>query len=115
MEEYRNRFDNLLVPVAFLQTVVLEETFMNGLSPWLKSEVETLESVGLTQMMKLALKIENRDMVQRECGLSSAYDSKPSHKTHHTRNANMASASDTTATSGWPNLNDYSERVCSWG
>ncbi|TYK23171.1 Ty3/gypsy retrotransposon protein [Cucumis melo var. makuwa] len=41
--EYRNRFDKYLAPVAFLQPVVLEETFMNGLSPWLKSEVETWE------------------------------------------------------------------------
>lgn len=75
MEEYRNQFDKM-APVAFLQTVVLEETFMNGLSPWLKSEVETLESVGLAQMMKLALKIENRELVRRECGLSSAYGGK---------------------------------------
>ncbi|KAA0060521.1 snRNA-activating protein complex subunit 4 [Cucumis melo var. makuwa] len=49
VEEYRNRFDKLLAPVAFLPTVVLEETFMNGLNPWLKSEVETLEPNGLAQ------------------------------------------------------------------
>ena len=63
MEEYRNRFDMYLAPVAFLQTIVLEETFMNGLSLWLKSEVDALEPIGLAQMMKLALKIENREMV----------------------------------------------------
>ncbi|KAA0065906.1 transposon Tf2-1 polyprotein isoform X1 [Cucumis melo var. makuwa] len=63
VEEYRNRFDKYLAPVAFLQTVVLEETFMNGLSPWLKAEVEVLEPRGLVQMMKLALKIEKRESV----------------------------------------------------
>lgn len=47
VEEYRNWFDKLLALVAFLQTVVLEETFMNGLSPWLKTKVECLEPVGL--------------------------------------------------------------------
>ncbi|KAA0062505.1 transposon Tf2-1 polyprotein isoform X1 [Cucumis melo var. makuwa] len=31
-EEYQNRFDKLLAPVPFLQMVVLEETFMNGLA-----------------------------------------------------------------------------------
>lgn len=49
--EYRNSFDKYLAPVAFLQTIVLEETFMNGLSPWHKSEVETLEPIGLAKMM----------------------------------------------------------------
>ena len=34
---------------------------MNGLSPWLKLEVDVLELRGLVQMMKLALKIENRE------------------------------------------------------
>lgn len=101
VEECKNRFNKLLVPVAFLQTVVLEETFMNGLSLWLKSEVEALESVGLVQMMKLALKIEIWEMVQRECGLSSAYESKLAHKATNTCSANVVSASDSTVTNGW--------------
>ncbi|KAA0062045.1 transposon Tf2-1 polyprotein isoform X1 [Cucumis melo var. makuwa] len=71
VEEYRNRFDKYLAPIAFLQSVVLEETFMNGLSLWLKTEVEVLEPQGSAQMMKLALKIENRERVRKECGLSS--------------------------------------------
>ena len=41
VKEYRNRFNKYLASVAFLQTVVLEETFMNGLSPWLKAEVDS--------------------------------------------------------------------------
>ncbi|TYK28636.1 transposon Tf2-1 polyprotein isoform X1 [Cucumis melo var. makuwa] len=39
MEEYRNWFVKLLALIAFLQTIVLEETFMNGFIPWLKTEV----------------------------------------------------------------------------
>uniref|UniRef100_A0A9I9E6W0 Uncharacterized protein n=1 Tax=Cucumis melo TaxID=3656 RepID=A0A9I9E6W0_CUCME len=73
VEEYRNRFDKLLAPVAFLHIAVLEETFMNGLSRWLKTEVKCLELVGLAQMMKLTLKIENREMMRKECGLKSVY------------------------------------------
>ncbi|KAA0038090.1 ty3-gypsy retroelement transposase [Cucumis melo var. makuwa] len=76
VEEYRNRFDKYLALVAFLQTVVLEETFMNELNPWLKTEVEVLEPRGLAQMMKLALKIEDRERVRKECGLVSVYGSK---------------------------------------
>lgn len=82
--------------------MVLEETFMNGLSPWLKSEVETLEPVGLAQMMKLTLKIENREMVRKECGLSSAYDTKPSYKTQHLRNSSVTPANEATDTGNWP-------------
>ncbi|KAA0065533.1 transposon Tf2-1 polyprotein isoform X1 [Cucumis melo var. makuwa] len=78
---------------------------MNGLSPWLKSEVETLEPVGLAQIMKLALKIENREMVRKECGLSSAYDSKPSSKAQHMRNASMTTAYETAAIGNWPMRN----------
>ncbi|TYK09954.1 Ty3/gypsy retrotransposon protein [Cucumis melo var. makuwa] len=73
VEEYRNRFDKYLAPVAFLQMVVLEGTFMNGLSPWLKTEVDVLEPCGLARMMKLGLKIENRKRVRNECGLISVY------------------------------------------
>lgn len=73
VEDYRNRFDRYLALVAFLQTVVLEETLMIGLSPWIKMEVETVEPIGLAQMMKFALKIENKELVRKECGLSSAF------------------------------------------
>ncbi|XP_050942184.1 transposon Tf2-1 polyprotein isoform X1 [Cucumis melo] len=102
VEEYRNRFDKLLAPVASLPTVVLEETFMNGLSPWLKSEVETLEPNGLAQMMKLALKIENREMVRRECGLISAYDSKTGHKPLQTKNTIATATKEGTTSGSWP-------------
>ncbi|TYK16932.1 transposon Tf2-1 polyprotein isoform X1 [Cucumis melo var. makuwa] len=76
VEEYWNRFDKYLGLMAFLQAMVLEETFMNGLSPWLKTEVEVLEPRRLAQMMKLTLKIDNREKVSKECGLISVYGSK---------------------------------------
>ncbi|KAA0053502.1 ty3-gypsy retroelement transposase [Cucumis melo var. makuwa] len=76
VEEYCNRFDKLVAPVPFLHKEVLEETFMNGLSPWLKAKVECLEPIGLTQMMKLALKIDNREVIRREAGLKSVYGGK---------------------------------------
>ena len=66
VEKYRNRFDKYLTPMAFLQTIALEETFMNGLYPWLKTKVSVLEPVGLAQTMKLALKMEHKEMVRRE-------------------------------------------------
>ncbi|KAA0062157.1 transposon Tf2-1 polyprotein isoform X1 [Cucumis melo var. makuwa] len=78
--------------------VVLEQTFMNGLSPWLKLEVEMWEPVGLAQMTKLALKIENREMVQKECGLNS----KATQRTPSARSTSATTASEGTTTSGWP-------------
>ena len=60
MEEYRNLFDKSVAPLPFLQKAVLEETFMNGLKPWIKAGMECWEPMGLAQMMKLAQKIENR-------------------------------------------------------
>ncbi|KAA0055926.1 transposon Tf2-1 polyprotein isoform X1 [Cucumis melo var. makuwa] len=80
----------------------LEETFMKGLSPWLKSEVETWEPTGLAQMMKMALKIENREMVRKECGLSSVYDSKATQRTANARNASATAANEGSTISGWP-------------
>ena len=46
---------------------------MNGLYPWLKTEVSLLEPKGLAAMMKLALKIEHREMVCKEAGFVSVY------------------------------------------
>ncbi|KAA0034820.1 ty3-gypsy retrotransposon protein [Cucumis melo var. makuwa] len=102
VEEYRNRFDKLLAPVAFLPTMVLEETFMNGLNPWLKSEVETLEPNGLAQMMKLALKIENRELVRKEYALISAYDTKTTYKSQQPKNVGSVAAKEGTIGGSWP-------------
>lgn len=42
---------------------------MNGLTMWIKAEVECWEPVGLAQMMKLAQRVENRELTRREAGL----------------------------------------------
>ncbi|TYK03419.1 transposon Tf2-1 polyprotein isoform X1 [Cucumis melo var. makuwa] len=59
VEKYRNLFDKLVAPLPFLQKVVIEETFMNGLKPWIKADLECWEPVGLAQMMNSSQKIEN--------------------------------------------------------
>lgn len=56
--------------------MVIKDTFTNGLSPWLKMEVDALGPVGLARMMKLALKMENGEMVWKEIGLVSVCGSK---------------------------------------
>lgn len=60
MEEYQNLFDKLVVPLPLLLKQVLEETFINRLTPWIKVEVECWELVALAQMMKLPQRVENR-------------------------------------------------------
>ncbi|KAA0040168.1 ty3-gypsy retrotransposon protein [Cucumis melo var. makuwa] len=69
VEEYRNLFDRLVAPLSDLPDKVMEETFMNGLFPWIRAEVEYSEPVGLPQMMRLALKAEIREIIQREANL----------------------------------------------
>ena len=51
VEEYRNLFDRLVVPLIDLSNKVMEETFMNRLFPWIRAKVEFSEPVGLPQMM----------------------------------------------------------------
>ena len=94
MEEYRHWFVKLLAPIAFLQTIVLEETFMNGFIPWLKTEVP-LNPVELAQMMKLASKIKNRELVRSECGLSSAYGGKPQFNLPNAKNTTTVATNKT--------------------
>ena len=72
MDEYHNLFDKLVAPLPFLQKAVLEETFMNGLKLWINAEMECWEPVGLVQMMKLAQKIENREVIRCESGFKCA-------------------------------------------
>ncbi|KAA0050168.1 transposon Tf2-1 polyprotein isoform X1 [Cucumis melo var. makuwa] len=69
MEEYRNQFDKLMAPVSDLPDRVIEETFMNGLLPWIKAEVEFCRPVGLAEMMLLAQLTKNREIIQNEANL----------------------------------------------
>lgn len=50
--EYRREFEELVAPVPHLTKEVLENTFLNGLNPLLKTEVRCLAQVGLEQIMK---------------------------------------------------------------
>lgn len=42
---------------------------MNGLTPWIKAEVECWEPVGLAGMMKIAQLVENQELTRSEAGL----------------------------------------------
>lgn len=76
MEEFWNLFDKSVAPLPFLQKAVLEEKFMNGLKPWIKADMECWEPMGLAQMMKLAQKIENREVIMGESSFKRAADGK---------------------------------------
>ncbi|KAA0042929.1 transposon Tf2-1 polyprotein isoform X1 [Cucumis melo var. makuwa] len=69
VEEYRNQFDKLMAPVSDLPYRVIEETFMNGLLPWIKAEVEFCRPVGLAEMMLLAQLTKNREIIRNEANL----------------------------------------------
>ncbi|KAL4033230.1 hypothetical protein IC575_006316 [Cucumis melo] len=69
VEEYRNKFDRLMAPVSDLPDRVIEETFMGGLFPWIKAEVEFCRPIGLAEMMLLAQLMENREKIRNEAGL----------------------------------------------
>lgn len=66
---------------------------MNGLSPWIKVEVECWELVGFVQMMKLAQRVENREITRREIGFKGGnggktYISLPTVKPNLSMNVN---------------------------
>ena len=64
-------FDKLVASLPYLPKEVLEETFINGLRPWIKAEVECWEPVGLAQMMKLTQQVENREVKRSEIGFKA--------------------------------------------
>ncbi|KAA0039090.1 ty3-gypsy retrotransposon protein [Cucumis melo var. makuwa] len=49
---------------------VVEDTFMNGLLPWVRSEVVFCRPKGLAEMMEVAQMVENREIVRIEAKLS---------------------------------------------
>ncbi|KAA0044267.1 transposon Tf2-1 polyprotein isoform X1 [Cucumis melo var. makuwa] len=51
LEEYRNLFDKLIAPLSDVQESVVEDTFMNGLLPWIRAEVAFCRPKGLAEMM----------------------------------------------------------------
>ena len=70
VEEYRNLFDKLVAPLSDLQERVVEETFMNGLLPWIRAEVAFCRLKGLAEMMLFAQLVENREIIRGEANLN---------------------------------------------
>ncbi|TYK02420.1 transposon Tf2-1 polyprotein isoform X1 [Cucumis melo var. makuwa] len=67
VEEYRNLFDKLVAPLSNLQERVIEDTFMNGLLPWIRAKVAFCRSKGLAEMMQVAWKTERSFEENRIC------------------------------------------------
>ena len=82
MEEYQNLFDKWVAPLTDIREKIVEETFMGGLLPWIKIEVEFCRSVGLAEMMKYALMVENREILRREANLPGYFIAKITNYPH---------------------------------
>ncbi|KAA0059479.1 hypothetical protein IC582_002784 [Cucumis melo] len=70
VEEYINLFDKMVAPLYDLPERVIEDTFMNGLLPWVRSEVVFCRPKGLAKMMEVGQMVENREIVRIEAKLS---------------------------------------------
>ncbi|KAA0033837.1 Ty3/gypsy retrotransposon protein [Cucumis melo var. makuwa] len=70
VEEYRNLFDKLVAPLFDLQERVIEDTFMNGLLPWIRAEVAFCRPKGLAEMMEVVQLVENREILRNEANLN---------------------------------------------
>ncbi|KAL0533232.1 hypothetical protein IC582_030448 [Cucumis melo] len=73
VEEYINLFDKMVAPVNDLPERVILDTFMNGLLPWVRSEVFFCRPKSLAEMMEVAQMVENREIARTEakmCGYS---------------------------------------------
>ncbi|KAA0035583.1 transposon Tf2-1 polyprotein isoform X1 [Cucumis melo var. makuwa] len=82
VEEYRNLFDKLIAPLSDIQESVVEDTFMNGLLPWIRAEVAFCRPNGLAEMMQIAQLVENRELIRNEANLKGFADGKyPSQST----------------------------------
>ncbi|KAA0041878.1 transposon Tf2-1 polyprotein isoform X1 [Cucumis melo var. makuwa] len=76
VEEYRNLFDKLVAPLSDVQEEVVEDTFMNGLIPWIRAEVAFCRPKGLVEMMQVAQLVENRELIRNEANLKSLMSGK---------------------------------------
>ncbi|KAA0062881.1 transposon Tf2-1 polyprotein isoform X1 [Cucumis melo var. makuwa] len=63
VDDYRNLFDKLVAPLSDVPDLVVEDTFMNGLFPWIRAEVILCRPKGLAEMMEFAQLVENREIV----------------------------------------------------
>ncbi|TYK05484.1 transposon Tf2-1 polyprotein isoform X1 [Cucumis melo var. makuwa] len=69
IEEYHNLFDKLVAPLSNVQEKVVEDTFMNGLFPWIRAEVAFCRPKGF-EMMQVAQLVENKELMRNEASLN---------------------------------------------
>lgn len=53
-KDYRRMFEMLATPLPAIPESVMEENFINGLSPEIRAEVRLIRPQGLGQIMELA-------------------------------------------------------------
>ena len=76
---------------------------MNGLIPWIKAEVEFWEPTGLAQMMSLAQRVENREVIQRETNLAGYLGGKyPFYLSNSTKPNASVSTNENTSGASFP-------------
>ncbi|KAL0556619.1 hypothetical protein IC582_005133 [Cucumis melo] len=97
-QEYRNLFDKMVAPLPDLQERVVEDTFMNGLLPWIRPEVAFCRSKGLAEMMEVAQLVENKEILRNEANLNRFSGEKNS--VQATRNSKTVSSYTTGGTKG---------------
>ncbi|TYK03449.1 transposon Tf2-1 polyprotein isoform X1 [Cucumis melo var. makuwa] len=71
VDDYRNLFDKLVAPLSDVPDPVVEDTFMNGLFPWIRAEVRICQPKGLAEMMEFAQLVENREIERNEANLNN--------------------------------------------
>ncbi|KAL4035846.1 hypothetical protein IC575_004554 [Cucumis melo] len=71
VDNYRNLFDKLVAPLSDVPDPVVEDTFMNGLFPWIRAEVRICRPKGLAEMMEFAQLVENREIKRNEANLNN--------------------------------------------
>ncbi|KAL4012849.1 hypothetical protein IC575_024994 [Cucumis melo] len=71
VDDYRNLFDKLVAPLSDVPDPVVEDTFMNGLFPWIRAEVRICRPKGLAEMMEFAQLVENREIDRNEANLNN--------------------------------------------
>ncbi|KAA0049930.1 transposon Tf2-1 polyprotein isoform X1 [Cucumis melo var. makuwa] len=71
VDDYRNLFDKLVAPLSDVPDPVVEDTFMNGLFPWIRAEVILCRPKGLAEMTEFAQLVKNREIVWNEANLNN--------------------------------------------
>ncbi|TYK14861.1 Ty3/gypsy retrotransposon protein [Cucumis melo var. makuwa] len=59
-----------VAPLSDVPDSVVEDTFMNGLFPWIRAEVVFCRPKGLAEMMEVAQLVENRELIRNEANLN---------------------------------------------